>query len=203
MSGYCQQIIYISIHFRFLGLGDKMPFCSNCGAQVVPGIRFCSNCGQPIQKPTRKKLKKIPNLIVYPQPPPRPESNIDRRTKYIIVISLLITAFLMISIYYARLDISDNENLPKNRGMSIQNYDEYEYLDIEIRVNGELDATFTLESLEQKFIFDEYRDGDRVRVSSTNYPEIKKTVTIDGSDIAVIIDKINDAWYIHIENMEL
>jgi len=42
-----------------------MPFCSNCGYQVVEGSKFCSDCGAPLQQTTAPPQ-------IYTQPPPQP-----------------------------------------------------------------------------------------------------------------------------------
>ena len=36
---------------------NKMPFCANCGAEMVPNTNFCTNCGTKVQQPSSTSMQ--------------------------------------------------------------------------------------------------------------------------------------------------
>lgn len=49
-----------------------MKFCTNCGAEIAPGIKFCPSCGNPV-KTVEAENTAVPPPKSEPVPPPKPE----------------------------------------------------------------------------------------------------------------------------------
>ncbi len=59
-----------------------MPYCGNCGAELIPNAKFCGNCGM-TQQPQPQQAQPSqpcvnPNLAAAPFPPPPPPSDLNQ-----------------------------------------------------------------------------------------------------------------------------
>lgn len=81
-------------------MGDHMPFCINCGAEIPADKKFCVHCGEPMETDTVPPAPAAPTVPVHPSSPCRAPPAPSKRPGMLLVIGCIVAVLVIIAALY-------------------------------------------------------------------------------------------------------